>query len=129
MERILKAEEVAMLGIGLYFLSLHHLGVAAWLWFFIFFSPDISMLGYLINNRIGANLYNFFHHRGIAIACVAIGYFLGYEVLISAGILLFAHASFDRIFGFGLKYPSSFNDTHLGKLKGGDKDGNVAVSV
>jgi hypothetical protein len=81
------------------------------------FSPDISMLGYLVNARTGAFIYNFFHHKGIAILLTAAGYYFKLEVLLSIGILLFAHASFDRIWGYGLKYASDFKDTHLGSLE------------
>jgi hypothetical protein len=33
-----------------------------------------------------------------------------------AGIILFTHSSMDRVFGYGLKYPDSFNNTHLGPI-------------
>jgi hypothetical protein len=33
-----------------------------------------------------------------------------------AGIILFAHSSMDRLFGYGLKYFTGFSDTHLGKI-------------
>ncbi|MDB5207896.1 MAG: hypothetical protein JWR72_2971 [Flavisolibacter sp.] len=117
MKNLLRLEEVGMTAIGIYLLTIYDLNIATWIWFFIFFSPDVSMLGYLVNSKAGAIAYNFFHHKGIAIACIAIGYFTKVEVLFSIGILLFTHASFDRIVGYGLKYSTGFNDTHLGKLK------------
>jgi hypothetical protein len=75
------------------------------------------MSGYLVNAKVGAVSYNVFHHKAIAIAVVGIGFFMKIEVALAIGILLFAHSSFDRMMGYGLKYYSSFNDTHLGKLK------------
>jgi hypothetical protein len=27
-----------------------------------------------------------------------------------------AHIGFDRVLGYGLKYPTSFGDTHLGRI-------------
>ena len=117
MNKILKLEEISMAAMGIYLLTIYNLHISIWLWPFIFFSPDVSMLGYLVNAKIGAIIYNIFHHKGVAIACMGIGYFMKIEVVLSIGILLFAHASFDRVFGYGLKYYSSFNDTHLGKLK------------
>jgi hypothetical protein len=116
MKIILGLEEIAITAIALYFLSLHHLGISPWVWALLFFAPDISMLGYFINNRVGAFTYNLFHHRGIALLLVAIGYFLNLEIILAIGILLFAHASFDRILGYGLKYATGFKDTHLGRL-------------
>jgi hypothetical protein len=117
MKTILKLEEAAMASIGIYFLSLYNLGLPIWLWVILFFTPDFGMLGYLLNTKVGAVTYNLFHHKGIAIALAAIGYYWHNDVLIAIGLLLFAHASFDRIFGYGLKYPDSFKNTHLGSLE------------
>ncbi|MCW3093796.1 MAG: hypothetical protein JWP81_4865 [Ferruginibacter sp.] len=117
MKYILQIEEAAMTVLGIYFLTIYNLHLSTWIWLLLFFSPDISMLGYLINPKAGAISYNVFHHKAIAIAIAAAGYFMHVEVLLSTGILLFAHSSFDRMMGYGLKYYSSFNDTHLGKLK------------
>jgi ABC-type nitrate/sulfonate/bicarbonate transport system permease component len=89
----------------------------AWWWFAVFFlTPDLSMLGYLVNSKVGAISYNIFHHKGIAIAIVAIGIVLASSAVLFVGILLFAHASFDRILGYGLKYSDSFTHTHLGYI-------------
>lgn len=32
------------------------------------------------------------------------------------GIIIFGHASFDRFFGYGLKYENGFKFTHLGEI-------------
>lgn len=117
MKLTLKLEELAMTAIAIYFFTVHDLGLPAWLWFILFFAPDIGILGYLINTKIGAITYNTFHHKGIAIALVALGFFISTEALIAIGILLFAHSSFDRIWGYGLKFPDSFKNTHLGSLE------------
>ncbi|HZH96234.1 MAG TPA: DUF4260 domain-containing protein [Flavisolibacter sp.] len=117
MKAILKLEELAMTGISLYFLTQHSLGLSGWIWALLFFLPDLSMLGYLANARIGATTYNLFHHKGIALLLVAIGHLANVDLLLSAGILLFAHASFDRIWGYGLKYATGFKNTHLGSLE------------
>ncbi len=90
----------------------------AWWWYPAFILvPDVSMIGYAFGNRIGAYSYNFAHHKGIAIIVGLLGYYIQSEGLELAGIILFAHASMDRIFGYGLKYPDSFQHTHLGILK------------
>jgi hypothetical protein len=60
----------------LYVLSFHMLGLPVWAWCLLFFSPDLSMLGYLINTRFGALLYNVFHHKAVAIVIAAIGYWI-----------------------------------------------------
>lgn len=90
----------------------------AWWWFLILIlTPDIGMVGYLINTKIGALSYNIFHHKGVAILIYFTGIYLANEMLQLAGIILVTHAALDRIFGYGLKYSSSFNDSHLGPLK------------
>ena len=56
----LQAEEAAITAIAIYFLAKHSLGLTLWLWIPLFLSPDISMMGYLFNNRVGAFTYNLF---------------------------------------------------------------------
>jgi Domain of unknown function (DUF4260) len=117
MKTILRLEELAMTAAGIYLLSRYNLGLSVWIWIPLFFAPDIGMLGYLINTKTGALTYNIFHHKGIALALCAAGYFWNNEILLATGLLLFAHAAFDRILGYGLKYPDSFKNTHLGSLE------------
>lgn len=121
MKTVLKLEEAAMTALGIYFLTIYNLGLPLWAWVLLFFSPDISMLGYAINTRVGACTYNLFHHKGVAILLIALGYYLKSDTWIAIGILLFTHASFDRIMGYGLKYETGFKDTHLGSI-GGETD-------
>lgn len=116
MKTQLQLEELALLALGiagLYFQSIH---ISWWLWPVLFLSPDISMLGYLVNTRLGAITYNLFHHKGVAIALIFAGYFAAAPIILFIGLLLFAHSSFDRLFGYGLKYPDSFQHTHLGMI-------------
>jgi hypothetical protein len=116
MKHIIAFEEAAITLLAIYFLTIYNMGLPLWLWILLFFSPDISMLGYIVNNRAGAFMYNLFHHRGIALLIAAYGYYIHNNYLISIGILLFGHSSFDRMLGYGLKYPDSFKHTHLGWL-------------
>lgn len=89
----------------------------SWWWFVgCLLLPDLSMLGYLANARTGAYLYNFFHHKGVAITLFIIGTYFTIEPLVFVGLVLFAHSSMDRIFGYGLKFVTGFQDTHLGKI-------------
>src|SRR6478736_5109721 len=112
----LQAEEAAITAIAIYFLTKHSLGLSFWLWIPLFLSPDISMLGYVFNNRMGAFTYNLFHHRGLSLLITAAGFLLHQELTITIGILLFAHSSFDRMLGYGLKYSDDFKHTSLGWL-------------
>lgn len=110
----LQAEEAAITTIAIYFLAHHSLGLPIWLWVLLFFSPDISMLGYFINTRAGAVTYNLFHHRAIALLLAATGLWMHLDIITTIGILLFTHSSFDRMMGYGLKYPDDFKHTSLG---------------
>lgn len=89
----------------------------AWWWFpLLFFVPDIGMLGCIYGNKTGAFIYNLLHHKGIAIAFGIGGILLADEILQLTGIILFSHASFDRMLGYGLKYDKGFKFTHLGEI-------------
>ena len=116
MQYLISLEEAAITAVAIYFLTQHNLGLSVWIWIPLFLSPDISMLGYLLGTRVGAVTYNLFHHRGLALAVTFIGYDLHNELLTTIGILLFAHSSFDRMMGYGLKLSDSFKHTHLGWL-------------
>lgn len=75
------------------------------------------MLGYLINKKLGAQIYNLVHNYFLAIAITVYGFASGNLLLIRLGLIFGAHVSLDRIFDFGLKYPSNFKDTHLQKIQ------------
>jgi len=72
------------------------------------------MLGYLINTKTGAAIYNLFHHKMVAIAILFFGISMNISALALAGVILFGHSAMDRIFGYGLKFDDNFKHTHLG---------------
>ena len=110
----LKIEEVLMFVLGVYLFSLLDF---EWWWFLVLIlAPDIGMLGYLFNARTGAFMYNLFHHKAIAIAIYLLGIVLAMPIWQLIGIILFSHASMDRIMGYGLKYDKGFKYTHLGEI-------------
>lgn len=114
MKNLLRLEEAAMFGLALFLTS--KTDYPFWLYAVLFLTPDISMLGYLINTSVGAHAYNIFHHKALAITCYIIGFASGIGVLAFIGLILFGHSAFDRMLGYGLKYPDSFKNTHLGML-------------
>jgi len=103
-----------MFGMCLYALSIFH--VDWWWYLIILLGPDISMLGYLGGNKMGAACYNLFHHKGIAVAVFVIGMILPDLLIQVIGIVLFGHSSMDRFFGYGLKTTEGFKYTHLGMI-------------
>jgi hypothetical protein len=86
----------------------------SWLLFaLLFLVPDVSMIGYLINARIGALAYNAIHTYVGPLALGGYSLFTGEHLPMLLALIWISHVGFDRILGFGLKYPSRFKDTHL----------------
>ena len=79
-------------------------------------APDISVVGYLAGPRVGAVVYNLVHDWALGIALLLLGWWMPSPLLVMAGGILVAHVGMDRFAGYGLKYPTSFNDTHLGRI-------------
>jgi hypothetical protein len=114
MKTTLKLEELAQFALGIFVFSM--LPYAWWVFPALLLLPDIGMLGYIANPKIGAFTYNVFHHKGIAIIIGLFGVYLNSDQAVLVGVLLFSHAAFDRILGYGLKFEDSFKNTHLGKI-------------
>ena len=114
MKNLLKLEEVLMLGLALFLFSKLDYG---WGWYALwFFGPDLSMVGYLANPRLGAWTYNLIHHKGLSVALYALGALFSIPWLMFAGTILLGHSSFDRVFGYGLKHEDAFQNTHMGRI-------------
>ncbi len=111
---LLHLEGAAILLLSLYFYSYNQF---SWLLFFVLlFAPDISMIGYLFNNKVGAVLYNLFHTYSLPIGAVILGVLLSSEVVLEIGLIWSAHIGMDRMIGYGLKYSTHFKDTHLNRV-------------
>ena len=82
--------------------------------------PDISAAGFLLGHRVGTFTYNAIHNWVPGLAVLALGMWLAAPAIVLAGSILVAHVGIDRAVGYGLKLPSSFHDTHLGRM-GRDK--------
>lgn len=118
MKKLLKSEELIQF-LGCIFLF-NYLNFAWWWFPALLLLPDISMIGYAVNTAVGAVLYNFVHYKGVAVVVGLLGILFSNQVLMLAGLILFAHACMDRMFGYGLKYPDSFKHTSLGTLEKAD---------
>ncbi len=114
MKNLLKLEELFMFGFSIFLFS--NLGFAWWWYPVLLFTPDISMVGYVVNPRVGSWTYNFVHFKGLGIGLYVLGTALANPILQLAGVILFGHSSMDRILDYGLKYPDSFQHTHLGVI-------------
>jgi Domain of unknown function (DUF4260) len=79
----------------------------------LFLVPDLSMLGYLVNPRVGATAYNTAHTYLLGAALAGVGLWLCSHGLLLVATISCAHVGFDRALGYGLKYATAFGDTHL----------------
>ena len=114
MKNLIKLEELFLFGLALFLFSRLEY---SWGWYaLLFLAPDLSILGYLANPKIGAWTYNLIHHKGVAVALYVLGYLLSVPWLMFVGTILLGHSSLDRVFGYGLKFPDAFQNTHLGVI-------------
>lgn len=90
-------------------------GGHSWVLFAVLFLvPDISFAGYLGGPRVGAVVYNLMHsYVGPLLLAAA---FVGTGRPPVLALVWLAHIGFDRMLGYGLKYPTAFADTHLGTI-------------
>lgn len=116
MKYLLQAEAAAPFIISVVLLNILPVHFAWWIWILLFLVPDGSMIGYAVNNKVGAFLYNLFHHQLVAVAVWAVGFVLHQSYMELAGLILLGHSSLDRVLGYGLKTVEGFKHTHLGVM-------------
>ncbi|MBX2980635.1 MAG: DUF4260 domain-containing protein [Flavobacteriales bacterium] len=124
MKTLLRLEELAQFFASVF--ALYLLGASWWVYLVLVLDPDVGMLGYLMNTRVGAITYNLLHHKGLAMLLLGIAVAQGFgerptegmlqegSLFLIGGLILYGHASMDRIFGYGLKFGDNFHHTHLG---------------
>ena len=110
----LRAEGVAVFAAGL--AGFLFLGLPWWAFPLLLLVPDASMAGYLRGPRVGAIVYNLAHDLAAGVAVAGVGLAVGSVPVAAVGAILVAHSGMDRMAGYGLKLPSSFRDTHLGRI-------------
>ncbi len=108
----LRVEALAVLALstGLYWST----GGRWWLFAALLLVPDIAMLFYLLNQKAGSIAYNTVHSYVAALAVLIIAMGGHHNALVPYLLIWIAHIAFDRALGYGLKYPGSFRETHLG---------------
>lgn len=97
LKTLIKLEELTLVALSFsLFLGLDY----AWWWFpLLFFVPDVSLAGYLINKRAGAVIYNIIHHKALSVLLYLAGSFTQFPALQLAGVVMFGHSSLDRALG------------------------------
>ena len=112
---LLAMEGAALSGVAIFAYSRFGGGWA--LFAALFFAPDLSMLFYLGGPRLGAVVYNCLHVTFVPLVLAVLGFISGRPLLLQIALIQIAHIGFDRALGFGLKYPTGFRDTHLGRVE------------
>ncbi|HEX4006971.1 MAG TPA: DUF4260 family protein [Acidobacteriaceae bacterium] len=86
-----------------------------WIFAVFFLAPDVSLLGYLAKSpgAGAAALYNAIHSYALPIVLGLVSWRMGSLAGGEAALIWMAHIGFDRLLGFGLKYPEAFKPTHL----------------
>jgi uncharacterized protein DUF4260 len=89
----------------------------AWLLYaLLILAPDLFMLGYLRGPRVGAAVYNLGHTWLLPGLIGIVGVLANASADLPIALIWFGHIGVDRLLGYGLKLPTSFQDTHLGRI-------------
>ncbi|MGB8352919.1 MAG: DUF4260 domain-containing protein [Chthoniobacteraceae bacterium] len=94
----------------------HGLGASWWKFALLLLVPDIFMAGYFLGNKPGAAVYNAGHTYAAPFLLWMAFFFMHMNSLFFIPVIWVAHIGFDRLLGYGLKYPGAFRETHLGKV-------------
>jgi hypothetical protein len=111
---LLRLEGVALAGAALavYF----HLGHSALALVALLIAVDLSLLGFLAGPRVGTLTYNLAHTAVTPLILGAVGVLADGSIMVQVALAWLAHIGVDRALGFGLKYPTAFDDTHLQRV-------------
>jgi hypothetical protein len=93
-----------------------HAGYQWWLFFVLLLAPDLGAVGYAAGSRIGATVYDVAHLDALPIALAIVGVLADSGACMKLALIWLAHIGMDRAVGYGLKYPTSFKDTHLQRV-------------
>ena len=89
------------------------IGGSWWVFAALFLVPDVFMLGYLRDRRLGAAVYNAGHTTLVPLALGAAGWAGGSTAAMGVALIWLGHIGFDRMLGYGLKYAAGFKASHL----------------
>jgi hypothetical protein len=111
---LLHIEGLVVLALSVYFYF--HLQFNWIVFVVLLLAPDLSALGYLKNVKVGSVLYNLFHTYTITVVTMICGLLIHNNNVLMISLIWIAHIGMDRMLGYGLKYPTKFQDTHLNRV-------------
>jgi hypothetical protein len=111
---LLRAEGLAVFAaaVWIYFDA----GYEWWLLLALALAPDLSMVGYAAGVRVGALAYDSVHTYVLPVALGLAGVVADSDTATKLALIWLAHIGADRFLGYGLKYPTRFQDTHLQRV-------------
>ena len=115
MPRILLSLEGLALFIGSIVLYAYT-GGSWWLFLLLLLSPDLAMVGYMLNTRLGAMSYNAIHTTVFPLVLAIASLLLSWTLGLHLALIWLAHIGMDRTVGYGLKYSTAFKETHLNRV-------------
>lgn len=86
-----------------------------WLFAGLFLVPDLSFAAYLLGRRAGTIAYNLTHTEVGPVLLGLVG-LLAVPAALPVALIWGVHVGWDRMLGYGLKYNTSFDHTHLGLI-------------
>lgn len=117
---LLRIEGAAFALAAVYFFGT--LDVSWWLFAALILAPDLSAIGYLRSPELGARTYNLVHLWVWPVALTLVGTLIlnndpaASQLVLALGLIWAVHIGVDRALGYGLKYPGTFDRTHLGPI-------------
>ena len=92
-------------------------GSFGWVLFAVlFFAPDVSFAAYVFGPRLGAVVYDVLHTEIFPLALGTVGVAADMSLPVQLALVWLGHTGMDRFLGYGLKYPTAFEDTHLNRV-------------
>jgi len=111
---LIRLEGLMVLAAASYFYFTN--GYSWWVFLLLLFAPDIFMLGYAVNKKIGAYVYNLGHIYITPVLLLVAGWSLSSDVLTMISFIWIAHIGLDRLVGYGLKYETDFKHSHIQRI-------------
>ena len=87
-----------------------------WTFALLFLAPDLALIPYMLNRRVGSLVYNLLHTTVFPLILAVYGLLAGSDPVLRVALIWFAHIGMDRMVGYGLKYSEEVKATHLNRV-------------
>lgn len=87
-----------------------------WVFTLFLLTPDLPMLLYPLNPRLGSIAYNLVHTIIFPLTLAIFSVFNDSNLGLQIALIWIAHIGMDRAFGYGFKYAGEFKQTHFSRI-------------